>query len=238
MDFAVDLHIHSALSPCADADMTPNNIVNMAIVKGLDIISVTDHNSASNLFSLSKVAVENGIFFLPGIEVQTREEIHVLCYFKTVQEALEVGAIVYDKLPNIKNDENLFGQQLILDHNDNIAGCLDKLLLSSSDLSLKQLMDITFSYNGVCIPAHIDRNSYSIISNLGFIPKDLNIKTVEVSGKMTASAALAKFQFLKNYRIIKSSDAHNLWDISERENFISIQDLTLTNILEFLQNNK
>jgi len=235
MDFAVDLHMHSALSPCGDNDMTPNNIVNMAILKGIDIISVTDHNSTANLPAFSRIAVENGIMLLPGIEVQTREEIHMLCYFKTVDEAAEFGNIIYSKLPDIKNDEEAFGQQLIVDHLDNTVGKLDKLLLSSANISIDGLSDLVRVFKGVCIPAHVDRSSYSIISNLGFIPDNLGIKTVEISRNATASSVILNFPYLKNLRITRSSDAHYLWDISEKENFISIQYLTLTNVLDYLR---
>jgi len=235
MDFAIDLHIHSVLSPCGDIDMTPCNIINMALIKGLDIISVTDHNNASNLPSLSKVAVENGILLLPGIEVQTKEEIHMLCYFKTVDETVEFGNIIYNKLPNIKNNEDVFGSQIVMDSMDNEISKLEKLLLSSADISVKQLVDMVNSFKGVCIPAHIDRKSFSIISNLGFIPVEMNIKTVEISKNITANTAISNYNFLKNYRIIRSSDAHYLWDICERENFLSMEYLTLTNLLNYLR---
>lgn len=235
MELAVDLHIHSSLSPCADNDMTPNNIINMAILKGLDIISITDHNNAKNLPASHKVALEKGIMLLPGIEVQTREEVHILCYFKKIVSAVEFGNIIYNKLPNIKNNEEVFGKQIILDSNDVEIGRLDKLLLSSADISISELLRLTLEYDGICIPAHVDRTSFSIISNLGFIPDDLNIKTMEISKNETESSFISKFPLLKNYRVIKSSDAHYLSDISERDNLITVQDFTLTNILNYLK---
>ena len=235
MELAVDLHIHSSLSPCADNDMTPNNIINMAILKGLDIISITDHNNAKNLPAFHKVALEKGIMLLPGIEVQTREEAHILCYFKKIVSAVEFGNIIYDKLPNIKNNEEVFGKQIILDSSDIETGSLDKLLLSSADISINELLKLTLEYDGICIPAHVDRASFSIISNLGFIPDDLNIKAIEISKNETESSFISKFPLLKNFRIIKASDAHYLFDISERENLITVQDFTLTNILNYLK---
>jgi len=235
MEFAIDLHIHSALSPCGDRDMTPNNIVNMCILKGIDIFSVTDHNSAANLPPISKVAMENGIMLLPGLEVQTKEEIHLLCYFKNVEQALDFGNIIYETLPSIANDEALFGEQLLMDHEDNVVGKMDKLLLSSCDISVNELFKIVKSFDGVCVPAHVDKSAYSIISNLGFIPKNICIKTVEISKNITESAAISRFPYLKDYRIIKSSDSHYLFDIAERENFISLEYLSLTNILYYLK---
>ena len=234
-EFSIDLQIHSALSPCADSTMTPNNIINMCILKGIDIISITDHNTADNLLAIENVAVENGIMLLPGIEVQTREEVHVLCYFKTASQAVELGNIIYNKLPSIKNSEEIFGKQLIIDKFDNITGTLDKLLLSSADVSIKQLLNMVNSMDGVCVPAHIDRRSYSIISNLGFIPQNLNLKTIEISRMSTIASILLKYPYLKDLRVIRSSDAHYLWDINEKQEFVLIENLTLTNILNYLR---
>jgi Uncharacterized conserved protein len=233
MEFAADLHIHSALSPCASNDMTPNNIINMAILKGLDIISVTDHNNASNLQVIHKLSLKKGIMLLPGIEVQTKEEVHMLCYFKRIDEAVAFGNGIYNLLPNISNNTNLFGEQIVFDEDDNITGHLDKLLLSSADISLEQLIYSVYEMGGACIPAHVDRNSYSIISNLGFIPQNLGIKTVEVSRKYTFSSSEGNTIF-GNYRTIRDSDAHYLYDISERENFINLKSLTMGNLISYL----
>lgn len=235
MKFAVDLHIHSALSPCASEDMTPNNIVNMAVLKGLDIISVTDHNSTFNLPSIYKLSIQKGIMLLPGVEVQTKEEIHVLCYFKHIENAIKIGNILYDRLPDIKNDEKLFGEQLILNEEDGIIKHVDKLLLSSTDISIKELVSLVSSMEGVCIPAHIDRDAYSIIYNLGFIPQDLNLSSVEISKNANASDVQNKYPDTKKYRVIRNSDAHYLWDISERKNFIDLPCMSLSSILSYLK---
>lgn len=235
MELAVDLHIHSALSPCADNDMTPNNIVNMAVLKGLNLISVTDHNNAKNLPAIWEVAVKCGIMLLPGIEVATKEEAHILCYFKTVDAAVEFGNAIYKILPNIGIDENIFGEQLLFDCNDNITGKLDKLLLSSANISVSSLFDMAKDYDGICIPAHVDRSSCSIISNLGFIPADLNIASVEISSSDSLKPASRIYPLIKNFRTIRSSDAHYLWDILERESFICLDELSMTNIFNYLQ---
>ncbi|HBM81836.1 MAG TPA: phosphoesterase [Clostridiaceae bacterium] len=235
MKAAYDLHIHSALSPCADDDMTPNNIVNMSIIKGLDIISVTDHNSSFNLQALYNVSVRNGIMLIPGIEVQTKEEVHMLCYFKNVRNAIEFGNIIYENLPDVENDEQLFGKQLIMDDMDNVIGKACKLLLSSADIPIDNLWDIVKSFKGVCIPAHVDRASYSIISNLGFIPSTLNIKTVEISKYEHFESFIEKFPYLKGLRTITSSDAHYLGDIFERQSFMDIDDFTCTAIFNYIK---
>ncbi|HHY78731.1 MAG TPA: PHP domain-containing protein, partial [Clostridiales bacterium] len=161
MKFAYDLHIHSALSPCGDEDMTPNNIVNMALLKGLDLIAVTDHNSGKNLPAVMEVGKRQGLMVVPGIEVQTREEVHILCYFKNLQSALKLDEIIYNCLPDIDNNEEIFGRQLIFDSQDQVIGKIDKLLLSSSALSVNDVFVLTKGLGGICIPAHVDRPAYS-----------------------------------------------------------------------------
>jgi PHP family Zn ribbon phosphoesterase len=235
MKLAADLHIHSALSPCSDNDMTPNNIINMAILKGLDIISITDHNCALNLPAFQKTAYDLGIFLLPGIEVQTREEIHMLCYFPSVEHALELGETIYKMLPETCNNARLFGEQLIMDSNDNIAGCVNKLLLSSADISIDSLIEIVCKMGGVCVPAHVDRSSYSIISNLGFIPKSYALNTVEISKGEDYTSASERFPCIKGLRMIRSSDAHYLYDILERESFIEIEELAISKIIDYIR---
>lgn len=235
MKFAVDFHIHSCLSPCGDNDMTPNNIVNMALLKGLDVISVTDHNTALNLPAVQEAAVKNGIAFLPGIEVQTKEEVHMLCYFKSVENAVEFGNSIYGLLPDIENNPRLFGDQIIMDSCDNVTGYLNKLLLSSADITIDALLKKTQIMEGVCIPAHIDRPSFSIITNLGFIPDDLHIRTVEMSSAVSDEETLYNTPYIKSMRILHSSDAHYLWDISERIHIIDLQYLTMTSILNYIK---
>ena len=131
MELYYDFHIHSALSPCADNDMTPNNIVNMARLKGLDAIAVCDHNSTKNVMAIEKVARGAGITFLPGMEMTTAEEVHMLALFEKAQAAEAFGDMVYAALPDIPNKPDYFGEQLVMDENDEIIGKLDKLLISA-----------------------------------------------------------------------------------------------------------
>lgn len=234
MKFAVDLHIHTALSPCGDEDMTPNNIVNMALLKGLDIIAITDHNCCANLEAVIDAGRNKGLMVVPGIEVQSKEEVHIICLFKKLDNALEFGELIYKSLPNIPNNEELFGRQLIIDSSDNVVGKQEKLLLSSSSYSINEVFDLTKQFEGICIPAHIDRSGYSIISNLGFIPPDLKIEVVELSKK----AIPEKLSFLKNYNYVVSSDAHYLWDISEREYLIDLEYISIGQLFGALQSNR
>lgn len=219
MKFFYDMHIHSALSPCGNDDMTPNNIVNMAYIKGLNIISVTDHNTTKNLSAVMELCDKIGIKLLPGIEVTTKEEVHVLCYFKDLYDAQQFGGLIYDSLPDICNMPSIFGHQNIYNSNDEIIGILDKLLINASRYSLTEICFLAEKYHGVMVPAHINKKSNSLLGVLGFIPSDIKIKFVEIYAKTDIDKRL-----IKDLKILKNSDAHNLTDISEAENYIELTD--------------
>lgn len=229
MKFYYDLHIHSALSPCADNEMTPNNIVNMAVLKGLDVISITDHNSAKNVEVIYELSKSKGIKLIPGIEVQTKEEVHILCYFFDIFDCISFGKIIYDSLECIKNNKSIFGEQLIMDENDNIIAEEEKLLLTSCGFSINDIFKM-MDGKGAAVPAHVDRTSYSIISNLGFIPNISNLKTVEVSSDFSIVGNTSEYQ--KKHKTISSSDAHRLGDINERIHYIECNDFE--SIVEWL----
>lgn len=213
MKSAYDLHIHSCLSPCASNDMTPANIAGMAYVKGLSIISLTDHNTGANLSAMHIAAKHYGILFIPGIEVTSCEEVHVLVYFSELEPAMNFGNMIYDSLPDIKNRPQIFGEQLIVDEQDNRLGTLDKLLLQASPYSIDDISAIAKSSGGCAIPAHINRDSFSVLSNLGFIPDGL-YKCAEVALRIPCPP------LDPNLKIFHSSDAHTLGDISEPVNTI------------------
>ncbi|HHW70795.1 MAG TPA: PHP domain-containing protein [Clostridiales bacterium] len=229
MKYAIDLHIHSALSPCAADDMTPNNIINMAILKGLDIIAITDHNSCDNIEAVMEVGGDD-IFIIPGMEVQSKEEVHLLCYFTDLDTIFTFDSIIRAKLPKILNDPNIFGNQYIMDSFDNIVSTRDELLLTSVDMTVDEITQEVRRLDGLVIPAHVDRMSYSILSQLGFIPSELEFSTLEVSD-LTAIDELN----LKGYNYILSSDAHFLGDIMEREMFVDLQYLDAYELLSLFR---
>lgn len=231
---AIDLHMHSVLSPCGDLGMTPNNIVGMALLKEVDYIALTDHNTAKNLPALFEVAKGEGLCVLPGIEVTTKEEAHILAYFDTLEGAMELDAILYEHLPDIPNKPDYFGPQYILDAEDEIIGEVDKLLISATDIGIDELAEIVKPLGGIIVPAHIDRKSYSIMVSLGFIPPDLPVKTVELSRATTVEEAKKKFRFFREYQFIHGSDAHQLEDMAEREYFIDLPDLRKSTLIEYL----
>lgn len=229
-----DLHIHSALSPCADNEMTPNNIVNMSVLKKLDFISITDHNSMKNVEAVIKCSEGKDIIIVPGMEVETSEEIHVITLFKDIDSLKKLASKVYDSLPNIKNRVDIFGEQLVFDYNDQMVESEEKLLLVGCGLSIDEVIKITRENNGIPIPAHINRESNSILSSFGYIPLELNIKTVEISNNSDKVKLLEEFTDLNSYKIITSSDAHRLKDILEPIQSIELQQKTIECLIDKL----
>lgn len=234
MDFALDLHIHSVLSPCSDRDMTPNNIVNMAVLKGLDFIAVTDHNSAENVKAVCKCAEDTGLIVVPGMEVETSEEIHLVCLFPDARRALQVQERIYASLPLLENREDIFGSQLVMDECDTVTESVKQLLLTASRLNTDEVFGLVGEAGGVAIPAHIDRQSYSILSNLGSIPEHLDIRYLELSKNHCGSDFRTEHPELAGYRLLRSSDAHTLGDILEREMFFELEERSIKCLLKKL----
>lgn len=235
--WAYDLHIHSALSPCGDNEMTPNNIVNMSLLKGLDIISITDHNSAKNLPAIFEVAKDKEIIIIPGIEVNTKEEVHLLCYFPSLDAAMSFDKYLESYLPQILNNKEIFGEQLILNSQDKIIGQIDNLLINALHLSIDEVFSLVKKWEGEVIPAHIDRDSYSIISNLGFIPSHLPISTLELSSNVNDKDFKTWSKKYKGFRFIQSSDAHFLEKILERQSFLTFNRLDVKSFFDFITKN-
>jgi hypothetical protein len=227
MKAAVDLHIHSVLSPCAHCDMTPNNIVNMALLKGLDVIAITDHNSCDNVEAAIKVAGDK-ILIMPGMEVQTREDVHLLCYFDSLDAIYGFDNEIRKHFIGVENVPEIFGYQLIMDEKDQIIGKRDELLLSSLDLSVEQVVQLTKIKGGAVVPAHVDRPSYSIISQLGFIPENLSFGVLEISHSNASIPLQAE-----GFHHIISSDAHELGNILEKETILDIYCLSTTALIQW-----
>lgn len=232
MKLYYDFHIHSALSPCGDNDMTPNNLINMSIIKGLDAVALTDHNACENIRAAAAVAGDK-IIFIPGMEVETSEEVHIVTLFPTADAAEEMQRILDDSSPFIPNRPEIFGNQYIMDENDEICGEIDRMLVTASGLDIYTVVAAAKDLGGIAYPAHIDRESYSVLSNLGFIPPDLDISAVEITEK---SRAALEGEYSNRYNIITSSDAHYLWDISERNHYIKVSDASVRGILNAISN--
>ena len=225
MDSLWDFHIHSGLSPCALDEMTPNNILNMALIKELDGVAITDHNSVENLNSFYHLAKNKDIGFLPGVEITTREEIHVLIFFEDLTPLDYLREVLKRNLPDIENRREIFGSQLIYGMDDKVITEETKLLTNATRLSFGDTLDLAKEIDGVLIPAHVDRKSFSVLSNLGFIPPEFKGKFLEVSIGTSKEAFYKTHPAMKKYHLLQNSDAHQLTAILEREgaNYFNIE---------------
>ena len=235
LKLSYDLHIHSCLSPCGSEDMTPANIVQMASLKELDVIAVTDHNSCKNCPAVISFAEKLGITAIPGMELCTAEEVHVLCLFADLQNALDFDAYVYSKLVRFPNNEMVFGKQEIYDAEDHLIGTEPYLLIHVADISFDILETLMKEYQGVYIPAHMDKGSNSLISNLGFIPPNAFFDCAELKDIGRREEFLRKHPYLTKCNIITNSDAHSLEYISEPINHMYAESKNREDIIMALK---
>ena len=235
MKLFYDLHLHSCLSPCGDNDMSPYNLVNMAKLLGYDIIALTDHNSAENCASAVKTGEEIGLTVVPGMELCTSEEIHNVCLFPTVEKAMEFSRFIKTTMPPVKNKEEIFGEQLIMDTQDGILGKEEILLTLASSVSIDELPDLVKEYAGVCYPAHIDRESYSVISALGDFPSTLKVGAFELTPTADESKWRESYPALKDKLLIRSSDAHYLQNMREAEFTVELPENTAEALISLLK---
>ncbi len=235
LNLSYDLHIHSCLSPCGDDDMTPGNIVGMAAIKGLDVIAVTDHNSCRNCPAVMKLAQAYGVLAIPGMEINTAEEVHAVCLFPDLERALAFDAYVYERLLKFPNKEEVFGKQQICDEDDQVIGTEPCLLINSADISFDELWDVVASYGGVMFPAHIEKSANSLIANLGFIPPDSKFKTAELKDLKKLHQMRKEHPYLNNCRIISNSDAHYLEHINEPLLTIPVREKSIQAVLDYLR---
>ena len=219
-----DLHIHSCLSPCADNDMTPNNIAGMAALKGLQIVALTDHNSCKNCPAFFVACKKQGLIPVAGVELSTAEDIHLVCLFEKLEDAMSFDVALRGHMVNIPNCPQIFGDQLILDGDDEQIGVEDKLLISATDLWMSDAVALAKSFGAHVHPAHIDRESNGMIAILGDVPGEYGFGTVEYRDAASRAEYEAKYPSLKGTQALLCSDAHHLWDISEADNFIELDD--------------
>lgn len=218
-----DLHVHSCLSPCGDDDNTPNNIAGMASLCGLNIVALTDHNSTENCPAFFEAAKRYGIVPIAGMELTTSEDIHVICLFETLDGAMKFSKKVSDLRIQIKNRPDIFGNQLILDGQDNVIGEEENLLINATLISINEVPMLVREFGGICYPAHIDRQSNGIISVLGTFPDSPHFNCVELHDGKNCDEYIKKYN-LQNKKIIVSSDAHRLTDMRDKENYFDIDD--------------
>jgi PHP family Zn ribbon phosphoesterase len=210
--FRADLHVHTVLSPCAEVEMIPPLIVRKALEKGIDLIAITDHNASANVGAVQKAAQGTPLTVLPGMEVQSREEVHLLTLFET-RDALRAWQTEVDhSLPNLPNEPEFFGEQFVVDETGELICTEPRLLLTSTSFSIDQVFEHVKALGGIVIPAHVDRFSYGLFPTLGLISENWNLLALEISRQITPEKAVTTFPATRNYPLIQSGDVHRLND--------------------------
>ncbi len=230
-----DLHIHTCLSPCAELDMYPRAVVRKALEKRLDIIGICDHNTAENAGYVQRAADGLPLTVLPGMEVTSREEVHTLALFENIFQLERFQKLVYAHLPG-ENDEDVFGCQAIVNDHDEVEGFNSRLLIGATDLPLQEIIDHIHREGGIAIASHVDRESFSVISQLGFIDPSFAFDALEFTPRLGIAGARAKFPELEGYPFLTSSDAHFLPDIGRAWTEMRIAEASFRELCLALQN--
>lgn len=212
--FKADLHIHTCLSPCADLSMSPRAIVSRATERGLDVIGISDHNSCENATAVMKAARDTSLRVLPGMEVTSREEVHILAVFDNVERALRLQEIVYGHLPG-ENNAEAFGLQVVVNEDHDVLGFNRRFLAGATELAVEQVVETICGLEGLAIASHVDREAFGIIAQLGFIPVELDLDALEMSPNISLAEAGRRFPQYAGFPFVRSSDAHFVDDIGK-----------------------
>lgn len=226
MKYYYDLHLHSCLSPCGDMDMTPNNITGMAALLGLQIIALTDHNTSLNCEATIAAGKRNGVVVVPGMELTTSEDIHAVCLFPSLEKALDWSAYVDAHRIKVRNRPDIYGRQVIMNELDEEIGEVEHLLLPATEISIMNAYRTVKDFGGICYPAHIDRDSLSILSVLGEIDESCGFVTAELADKGRLAQLRLLHPILDTLNIVTSSDAHYLENMRDAENRIELEELS------------
>ena len=232
--FSCDLHIHSTLSPCARLEMSSRAIVKKSIEVGLDIIAITDHNMAENGKYAALLSKVSGPTVLFGMEMQTAEEVHLLALFEDYETAMALQALVYSLLPPVDNRPDYFGEQVVVDEQDNIVRFEQRLLLNSANIPVNDAVSWIKAHGGLVIASHIDASTFSIISQLGYIPADTPFDALEIADRKKLQKLLP-FIEAKNVPIVSFSDAHCLDDIGRKRISLPMQEATFRELAKALR---
>jgi PHP family Zn ribbon phosphoesterase len=227
--FRCDLHVHTCLSPCADLDMYPRAVVEKSIAENLDIIAICDHNASENMQFVLKLAEGKPLTVLPGIEITSSEEVHLLALFDTLADLKKIQDIIYSHLSGT-NREEVFGCQAIVNDQDEVEGFNEKFLLGATKLPLLEIIHHVHNFGGLAIASHIDRESFSVISQLGFIDPETPFDALEVTRQTGIRQARSKYRELARYPLIESSDAHFIKDIGQGVTTIFLERGTIAEL--------
>ncbi len=230
--YQADLHVHTCLSPCADVKMSPLAIVKRAQTIGVDILGICDHNSAENAPAALEAARRHGVSVLPGMEVTSAEEVHILALFDAPEPARELQETVYRHLPG-ENDEETFGMQVVANADDEVLGFNQRLLIGATTLRVEEIVEAILSLGGLTIAAHIDRESFSLIGQLGFVPDDLPLDALEISPGISHDEAVRRYA--PSLPLVQSSDAHKVEEIGRCRTGFLVEEASIEEIRKALE---
>jgi len=233
--YRADLHIHSLLSPCGDLEMSPANIITKASEKGLDIIGITDHNTTRQCSLIESLGEKAGLLVIPGAEVTTKEEVHCLVFFENSEKLKELQEFLDAHLPDIPNEPDLFGDQVVVDEDENIIYTETRMLNNATDVSLEMLEDFVHEKKGIFIPAHIDRKKNSIFSQLGLLPDNLKADALEISFRCNPDQFLSEHPEVSCYPVVTNSDAHFPSDIGRAINQLLMEKPLFSEFLKAIK---
>ena len=234
--FRADLHVHSCLSPCGELESYPRRIVERALEAGLDIVALTDHNTAENVAATVRAARGTRLTVLPGMEIASAEEVHVLGLFETVDDILPVQDEVLRGLPDVPAGAAFIRDQVIVDAEDVVTGFSPRFLMAATRLDVRAVVELIRRRGGLAIAAHIDRPSFSVVSQLGFVPPDLEFDALEVSPLMTFAEARAGILSASRLPVVRFSDAHRPEEIGRASTEFRLAAPRLAEIRKALRN--
>lgn len=232
-DFFFEFHLHSCLSPCGNDDMTPADIAGVCALAGYDIVALTDHNTVRNCAAFCRAAEYYGILALPGMELTTAEEVHVVCLFSDLEQAEAFGAYVGEHLPGRKNSPDFFGRQLVMDEENNVLDEEDDLLIASTDIPIGEVYDLAARHGGVAYPAHIDHDVFSLLSNLGLWMPEAGFSVAELS--RTCPDGFTNRPDLAGLRFITGCDAHRMDEIPDPTQSMSLPERSAGAVLNWFR---
>jgi hypothetical protein len=233
--YRAELHVHTVLSPCAEVEMIPPLIIQTAIDCGINLIAITDHNTTANIPAVMAAAVNTDVSVLPGVELQTREDVHLLCIFDKPRLAFAFQKIIDPLLPSVKNDPDHFGEQFVVDSTGEYLRTESRLLLTSVNISLDKAVLEVHKLGGLAIPAHVDRKAFGLLTMLGFFPPDIAFDAVEISRFTTPENITLQHTDIANYPLIQSGDAHRLDEIFGKC-FFDIEEPSIFELLKAFNN--
>lgn len=234
MNYSFDLHFHSCLSPYGGEDMTPKNIATMCAIAGYDIVALTDYNSCGNSAAFQAAAESKGLLAVPGMELCLREDAHVICLFPALEQALEFDKVVRSKLTVLENNPAIFGSQLLMDENDQIVGSDSAFLVGSCDIGAYEIVPLVEQYGGVAFPAHLDRDSFSILSNLGLWDPDMGFSLVEVTPECPESF-FETVPGMSDIRHVTGCNARTLDQIPPHHQMMDLPERTAQAVINWLK---